>query len=78
MSLLRNLSLFAMAICGVATVIAILVCWILDKPLYMSNSKKRIESLESEYGIGSEGEGGESAEGSGSEGSDEGIEDETA
>lgn len=40
-----------MAICGVATLISVLVGWILDKPLYMSNSKTRIESLEREYGL---------------------------
>lgn len=55
MSFLKNLSLFAMAICGVAALISILVCWILDKPLYMSNSKSRIEKLEKKYGIGEEG-----------------------
>lgn len=51
MSFLRILSLFAMAICGVAALISILVCWILDKPLYMSNSKSRIEKLEKKYGL---------------------------
>lgn len=59
MSLLRNLSLFAMAICGVAALISILVCWILDKPLYMSNSKDRIERLEKKYNINEEGENNE-------------------
>lgn len=56
MSLLRNLSLFAMTICGVSALISILVCWILDKPLYMSNSKSRIEKLEQKFDIGAEGE----------------------
>lgn len=63
MSFLRNLSLFAMVICGIAALISILVCWMLDKPLYMSNSKSRIEKLEKKYGI--------SEEGSDDEGSDE-------
>ena len=45
-----------MTICGVAALISILVCWILDKPLYMSNSKSRIEKLEKEYGINNEEE----------------------
>ena len=43
-----------MAICGVAALISILVCWILDKPLYMSNSKSRIEKLEKKYGLSDE------------------------
>lgn len=40
-----------MVICSIAALISILVCWILDKPLYMSNSKSRIEKLERKYGL---------------------------
>lgn len=51
MSFLRNFSLFVMTICSVAALISILVCRSLDKPLYMSNSKDRIEKLEKEYDL---------------------------
>lgn len=58
-----------MVICGVAALISVLVCWILDKPLYMSNSKSRIEILEQVFDINTEGENteGENTEGENAE-----------
>lgn len=46
MSFLRNLSLFSMFILAVAAVVAILVCWITDKPLHLDDIESRISALE--------------------------------
>ena len=51
MSFLRILSLFAMTILAVAAILAILICWIIDKPLYLDDLDTRIGRLEKKYNV---------------------------
>ena len=49
MSLLRNVLLFGMVIISVSTLIALLVCWLIDKPLHLDECKTKLEKLENKY-----------------------------